>query len=205
MTDLRVCVLGDSYVLGQGDDSGLGWPGRVLRAAREQGADLTLYNLGIRGETGPQVAARTASEVSPRLQTGDRRAVIVVFGANDISRGVPLTDTLAAAEQILGWAKAQGFDAFVLSPPAMPREPLRDAKAAEITKSLSVLCAASGTPFLNLREAVLDWTLWWAEAGASDGSHPNSGGYALISDALSVWTPWRAWLTLAVADSPSHR
>jgi acyl-CoA thioesterase-1 len=195
MTDLRACVLGDSYVLGQGDDAGLGWPGRVLNAARAEGAALTLYNLGIRAETGPQVAGRL-SEVTPRIQAGDRHAVIAAFGANDISRGVPVAETVVAARQIIVWAKANGCDVFILSPPAMLRQPERDAKAAAITDGLAALCAESGTPFLNLREAVSDWSVWWDEAAAGDGSHPNGGGYSLISDAVSAWAPWRAWLGL---------
>ena len=37
MDDLRACFFGDSLTLGQGDDSGLGWPGRVFAAARADG------------------------------------------------------------------------------------------------------------------------------------------------------------------------
>jgi lysophospholipase L1-like esterase len=52
MTDLRVCFLGDSLTFGQGDESGRGWPGRVVLNARAAGVNLTGYNLGVRGDTG---------------------------------------------------------------------------------------------------------------------------------------------------------
>ncbi|HEX6859000.1 MAG TPA: GDSL-type esterase/lipase family protein [Caulobacteraceae bacterium] len=188
--DLRVCFIGDSYVLGQGDEAAVGWPGRVLAAARAEGADLTAYNLGVRAETGPQIAARLVAEVTPRLSVGDRKAVVIAFGANDISRGVPREDSLAAARRMLAWTAAQGFAAFLLPPPARPHMPEWDAKAAALTEAMAGL----GAPFLNLREAVPDWTLWWDEAAVGDGSHPNGGGYSLISDAFSRWQPWRTWL-----------
>src|SRR3954469_25408428 len=100
MADLRACFLGDSYVTGAGDDSALGWVGRVAAAARGERADLTAYNLGVRYETGPQVAARALAEMRPRLLHGDAFAAMVAFGANDISQGVPLDATLAAARTV---------------------------------------------------------------------------------------------------------
>ena len=69
--DIRVAFLGDSFTLGTGDIEGLGWPGRVLVAERGRGIDLTVYNLGIRGETGRAIAERAAPEVAPRLNRGE--------------------------------------------------------------------------------------------------------------------------------------
>ena len=43
--DIRVCFLGDSFILGTGDVDGLGWAGRVHAAERGRGIDLTSYNL----------------------------------------------------------------------------------------------------------------------------------------------------------------
>src|ERR1700760_4228544 len=85
MTDIRVCFLGDSFTLGTGDAAGLGWAGRVLAAERGRGIDLTAYNLGIRGQTGFEIADRAAREVTARIaERGDRRGVVVSFGTNDI-------------------------------------------------------------------------------------------------------------------------
>jgi acyl-CoA thioesterase-1 len=190
-TDLRVCILGDSFVLGYGDPTARGWPGRVLERACAEGADLTLYNLGVRRETGPQVAARWP-EVAPRLRLGDRGAVVVAFGSNDIDLAVSPDDTIAALRTILSQAEASGYAAFVLSPPAFPDEPEFDAKAASLTVAMARAC---GAPFLNLRDAVPDWSSWWEEARGGDGAHPNHA-YSLISDVFAAWKPWRDWLGL---------
>jgi acyl-CoA thioesterase-1 len=190
-TDVRACVLGDSFVLGYGDPTGRGWPGRVLESACAEGADLTLYNLGVRRETGPEVAARWP-EVGPRLRRGDRGAVIVAFGSNDIDLGVSPDDTVAAMQTILGHAGASGYAAFAVSPPVFSDEPEFDAKAASLTADMARACDA---PFLNLRMAVPDWSVWWSEAAAGDGAHPN-GAYDLIAQAVAAWRPWREWLGL---------
>ena len=59
--DIRVCFLGDSFTLGTGDGTGARLAGRVLAAERARGVNMTAYNLGIRGQTGAQIAERAAS------------------------------------------------------------------------------------------------------------------------------------------------
>ena len=44
MTELRICFVGDSITQGTGDDTALGWPGRLIAAARAQGHDFCGYN-----------------------------------------------------------------------------------------------------------------------------------------------------------------
>jgi lysophospholipase L1-like esterase len=196
MSDLRAVFLGDSYVAGAGDDSGLGWVGRVTAAARREGADLTAYNLGVRGQTGPQMAWRAVRELKPRLAAGDAHALVLAFGANDISRGVPLKASVAAAGRILGAAARLGAAPFLLSPPVFADDAPKDRAAAAMGLELSDLCARRNVAYLDLRQAVPDWRPWWDQARAGDGAHPNGTGYALISTALSAWPPWRAWLGL---------
>lgn len=49
MRDVRVCVLGDSFVAGVGDMSGLGWVGRLAGRAAEKSVALTGYHPGAVG------------------------------------------------------------------------------------------------------------------------------------------------------------
>ncbi|MDB5430323.1 MAG: GDSL-like Lipase/Acylhydrolase [Caulobacter sp.] len=193
--DLRACFIGDSYVAGAGDDSGLGWVGRVAASARAAGADLTPYNLGVRGQTGPQMAWRAGRELKPRMAGGDVHAAVIAFGTNDIAQGLPLAVSVAAAGRLIGVAGRLGGTAFLLSPPKLV-DPARDTAAARMADAMEALCARRGVAYLDLREAVADWDLWWRQARAGDGAHPNAAGYALIADVVSAWAPWRAWLGL---------
>ena len=192
--DLRACFLGESYAAGACDDTGLGWVGRAWAAARAEGADLTAYNLGVRGETGPQIAARAEAEIRPRLALGDSHAVFFSFGSNDFSKGVSHGDSLAAAARLLDIAETLGAAPFVISPPVFLNQ--RDRQAGALSDSLAALSAERGAPWLDLRDCGMDWPLWWEEARAGDGYHPNGAGYSALARVVATWPAWRRWLGL---------
>jgi lysophospholipase L1-like esterase len=192
--DIRVCFLGDSYVLGQGDDTGLGWVGRVQAEARGRGIELSSYNLGIRGQTGAEIAERAAAEVSVRIdQRGDRRGVVIAFGANDVRLERPIDESVRAAEGMLRWAAGQGYQALLLGPPAAV-EPYIDEGRNHLSRRLAQAAQDAAVPFLDIRAAVADWSAWHREAEAGDGAHPNAEGYRRVADAFIAWKPWRDWL-----------
>jgi lysophospholipase L1-like esterase len=193
MDDLRACFFGDSLTLGQGDDTGLGWPGRVFAAARADGHGLTLYNLGVRGQTGAQIAARAKVEADARLAFGSRKAVAFSFGTNDLLLGRPLDETLEALEALLDWAGAEDYAIFVLPPPTFVGGALVS-KAHLMADAFADACERRGAPFLDTRTAGLDWLLWWSEARAGDGVHPGAQAYGALAQVFSAWPAWQAWL-----------
>jgi acyl-CoA thioesterase-1 len=85
MTELRLCFVGDSLTLGTGDDEFLGWPGRVVQRERQAGHDLTMHNLGIRGNTTTQIEARWEAEARARLPETNPAALVFSFGCNDMA------------------------------------------------------------------------------------------------------------------------
>ena len=194
MDDLRVCLLGDSYTLGQGDDTGLGWPGRVFAAARAAGHILTFYNLGVRGDTGSQIAARAKAESDARFRNGDRKAVIISFGANDLTQSRLLEESLEAFEALLDWAKAEGHAVFVILPPVY-LESTRAVMAAAMSAAMANICEQSQVPFLDVRSVGVNWALWWTQARAGDGTHPGAEAYASLAAAFIRWPAWQVWLT----------
>ena len=192
--DIRVCFLGDSFTLGTGDVEGLGWAGRVHAAERARGVDLTAYNLGVRGQTGAEIAARAPRETDERiLDKGDRRGVAVSFGANDIRLDRPVEESAAALEHILRRAALRGYKAFVMGAPHAA-EPELDALRGRLNVHLEEAARRLNAPFLDIRERLGDWTVWHGEAAAGDGVHPGAGGYARVAEIFGAWTPWRAWL-----------
>ena len=85
MTELRVCFIGDSLVLGTGDDDFLGWPGRVMQRERQAGHDLTMCNLGIRGDTTTMIETRWRAEAEARMPAETPCALVFSFGCNDMA------------------------------------------------------------------------------------------------------------------------
>ncbi len=192
--DLRVCFLGDSFTLGTGDDDGLGWAGRVHAAERGREIDLTSYNLGVRGQTGAEIAARAEREVGERIAAkGDRQAVVIAFGTNDIRLHRPVEESAAALERIIKWAAGQGYAVFVMGAPHAA-EPELDALRALRNVNLEETARRMGAPFLDIRERLADWTAWHRGAMEGDGIHPGSEGYAAVAAVFAQWSPWRLWL-----------
>lgn len=192
MGDLRVCFLGDSYTAGVGDSESLGWVGRVCALARGRGHDLTAYNLGVRGDTGGQIASRAEREIDARLRLGDRKAVVLAFGANDLRHERPTTESIAALDAVLMLAAMRGLTAFVVSPPVYEGD--ADPRAAVLGEAMMRHCAGLDTAFFDLRAAQIDWPRWWREAHEGDGAHPGAASYTAWARAFDDWAPWRGWL-----------
>src|SRR5215472_17715351 len=117
---MRICFIGDSLVNGTGDPTLLGWVGRVCAAGRRRGHDITCYNLGIRGDTTTDIAARWEDESARRLPDGVDGRLIFSFGANDCvtENGTPRVDperALANARSVLEEAR-QRHPTLMLGP-----------------------------------------------------------------------------------------
>lgn len=194
---MRICFIGDSFVNGTGDPTGLGWVGRAAAAARRRGHDVTTYNLGIRRDTSADVATRWQEEVSRRLPADIDGRLVFSFGANDciVENGAPRVAaerSLENARSILGAAKAR-HPILMLGPPPLP---LGDAepRVAALSQEFQALAAALDLPYLDLHTPLAAIGLWRIELAAGDGAHPGAAGYALIADLVEGWAPWREWL-----------
>lgn len=189
--------VGDSLVAGVGDPAGMGWVGRVVAASFGLGLPLTAYNLGVRGETSEQVAARWRTEALPRLTPGSNAGIVLSFGANDttIEDGrlrVEPERSCAALAHILGEATGLGLPVLVVGP-----APVDDAEQNERIRNLSVafahVCSEAGVAFVSVAEGLLASQVWLGEVAASDGAHPVADGYQALSDCV-IAGGWADWL-----------
>jgi lysophospholipase L1-like esterase len=166
----------------------------VHAAERGRGIDLTSYNLGVRGQTGAEIAARAAREVGERITgKGDRQAVVIAFGTNDIRLDRPVEETGAALERILAWALGEGYAVFVMGCPHAA-EPELDLLRAHRNVCLEEAARRLEVPYLDIRERAPDWTAWHRGAMEGDGIHPSAEGYASVAAVFATWGPWRRWL-----------
>ena len=202
MTDQRVLFFGDSHVAGVGDPSGLGWVSRVVAASFAAGTPLTAYNLGVRGDTSVQVAARWRQETRARLLPGAETRIVMSFGANDttIEDGVQRVEaerSCGALGDMLERASAIGLPALVVGP-----APVDDAEQNRRIQSLSVafgeICASHGVPFLGVIEPLLGSDVWSEQVASGDGAHPGAAGYEELAQ-LVLAGGWLDWLRSASA------
>lgn len=194
----RLFFIGDSFVNGTGDPTGLGWVGRVYVQAMARGHDLTVYNLGIRGDTSALIRQRWHSEVQCRLSEIAAARFVFSFGANDVDfcdgqRRVALTESLNHAQAILSQAQQWGPVLMVGSPP-IADDPAANLRLAELYRDLEPLCQALGIPVLATLEPLLASPIWMEEAIAQDGAHPRSAGYTQLAEKVLAWPAWQAWL-----------
>jgi len=191
---------GDSHTVGVGDEEGLGWTGRVVAAAMEEGIPTTSYNLGVGGETSGDVAGRWRAEARPRLpdppDEGDAR-VVLAFGVNDVSLSDPNRrcseeQSLLALEEVLLGAQGLGLRRFVVGPAPIGDEALND-RIAELSYAFRMRCARHRVPFVPLVDELRANETWRRSIAAGDGCHPGAAGYAEIAR-LVLAAGWLDWL-----------
>ena len=81
--DIRICFIGDSFVNGTGDETALGWAGRLCADAAIKFSTITYYNLGIRRDTSSNILRRFENEISSRLAKDFDSRIVISFGVND--------------------------------------------------------------------------------------------------------------------------
>jgi len=210
MTELRVCFIGDSLVLGTGDEEFLGWPGRIMQHERKAGHDLSLYNTGIRGDTTTMIEARWRAEAEARLPAENPCALVFSFGCNDMAmdsgtlRNTP-EDAVASATRIISAAKDWLPTLWIGPPPVndddMPfssapgRERfLSSSRNAQLSDMFEKVADDLGVPYLDLCTPLTEVRDWASNYKAGDGVHPKGSGYAAMADQIIAWDAWRAWL-----------
>lgn len=195
-----VMFCGDSHTVGTGDPDALGWTGRVAGAAIAAGIPLTSYNLGVRGETSVEVAARWRAETEPRLpDDGSEARAVFAFGVNDVaSRDGSLRcsreESLEALESVLDDAAELEMRPLVIGPAAIDDEDANN-RIVALSAAFGGLCEQRGVLFVPLAEGLLQSHLWRQEVAAGDGAHPGAYGYMEIAR-LVLAAGWLDWLRI---------
>ena len=196
--DRRILFFGDSFVAGAGDPTGLGWVGRVAAASHDAGLPITAYNLGVRGNTSADVAARLETEAAAR--TGNEAAdygVVLSFGANDMLVAdnrlrVAPGRSIGTLNRLIDLTQASGHGVMVVGPPPVG-EPEEDERIRELSSQFAHVATHRGLPYADVARVLSSHEGWRSEAAANDGSHPGAGGYAALAE-IVLAAGWREWL-----------
>ena len=197
--DVRVILVGDSFVAGVGDPEGLGWVGRVVAAAFAAGVPLTAYNLGVRRNTTADVQARWHTEVAARLTDDADCRLVVSVGSNDANHehGRPRVEPADSVENLsrtLAGARRLELPVLLVGP-----APANDGAQQERVSTLSTefrdLAERHGVPYVDIAGPLTESELWKRELAAGDGAHPGSDGYALLAGLIRP--TWLKWLSAA--------
>lgn len=194
--DIRICFFGDSFVVGTGDPTYLGWTGRVCAAMTSPHYQLSYYNLGIRGNTSAQIEVRWLAEATKRFPEYSDNRVVFSFGTNDnrVEDGVRFVeqmDSVACARRILTQAKGL-FSVLLVGPPPVEDEQM-NRRNELLSEALAELCTEIDVPYLETYKPLRENALWMQEVAAVDGSHPAAAGYLALAQLVTDWPAWQRW------------
>jgi lysophospholipase L1-like esterase len=190
---MRLCVFGDSFVNGTGDPDRLGWLGRAAGGARE----ITLYDLGVRGDSSADIRKRWRAEAEARLAGRDDGRLVFAFGVNDCcpddtgARRVAPDAALDNATAILRESSAR-WPTLMIGPPPIADETV-SARVAELDPALAAAAARLDVPYCSVFAALRDNDTWMRDVAAWDGAHPGEAGYAALARLIMAWPAWRGW------------
>ncbi len=176
---VTVAALGDSLTQGYGLLPDEGFVPRLEAWLRAAGADVTIINAGVSGDTTAGGLARVAWTLSPEVD-----AVIVALGGNDLLRGIDPAESESNLRGILDAARTAGVAALLVGMEA-PSNYGPEYKTA-FDGMYGRLAEEFGVPLYPtfFRGLLTDGSMEAARASfmQSDGIHPNPDGVARIVD-----------------------
>jgi acyl-CoA thioesterase I len=197
--DVRVCVFGDSFVAGVGDPKALGWVGRVAaRTPPSTGVALTMYPLGVRGQTTEDIVVRMPLESSSRFARGDEHGVVLAVGVADAFAEVSAVRSAATLEFGLQSAQAHRL---VVGPPPVGPDGMRG-RIAELDDAYSSVCRRLEVPYISTYRALIGRKPWLQQEFA-DGVHPGQAGYGMLANAVLAGG-WYEWLGVQAPAPQPH-
>ena len=211
MTEMRICFVGDSITVGQGDTQCMGWPGRLCLLATKNGHDITGYNLGIRGDTSTDIARRWRMETDRRLPKGANCGIVFMFGINDMAiqdddgERVSISTSLGNATAILSKAAKRhrclwigptpvGKSVTLKAPHLAATYEFARQRNASLNAAYRDLALKIQVPFLDLHSLLSTSREWRDVLDSGDGVHPTPEGHAYLAKVVAHWQAWRDWL-----------
>lgn len=190
--DVRICFIGDSLINGTGDESALGWAGRLCAAANSYGHCVTYYNLGVRRDTTRDILRRWRNECEIRLPPACDGRIVLSCGINDTvvedgSVRIHPEESRANVREILrGTGKHR---MLMVGPP-----PVDDANQNERILALSRAFAREAElldiPYIDLFTPLASDDAYRQEVSNNDGAHPKTGGYDTIARIVGSSPNW---------------
>jgi len=193
---MKLCVFGDSFVLGTGDAKAQGWVGRITETAIAAGRDLTTYNLGIRRNTSTDIRRRWHDEAVARIDAPDCGRLIFAFGVNDCvlengTRRVTEADSFENCRAVLDAAR-DWLPTLMIGPPPTGEDDL-DTRIQSLSRIQATICEEFAIPFFSPWGALINCPDWFSEAKAGDGIHPGEKGYTAFAKAIMDWDAYQSW------------
>lgn len=178
---VTLLALGDSLTQGYGLAPEDGLVPQLQAWLTAQGAEVTVINAGVSGDTTAGGRARLDWSLTPEVD-----AVMIALGGNDLLRGLPPAEARANLEAMLATVQARGLPALLAGLPAPGNYgPAYQAEFDAIWPDLATQYGAVLVP--NLLAPIAELPLEdriGANLMQDDNIHPAPAGVALVVAAL---------------------
>jgi acyl-CoA thioesterase-1 len=177
---VTIAALGDSLTQGYGLPPDDGFVPQLERWLKAQGADVTIINAGVSGDTTAGGLSRIDWTLTPEVG-----ALIVNLGGNDLLRGIDPAASRANLDAILTKAEERGIPVLLVSLRAPRNYGVEykadfDAMYPELARKHGALLAENFfIPLIDQRTERLDPALM-----QTDGIHPSAEGVARVVENL---------------------
>lgn len=191
--DIRMCFVGDSFVAGVGDETMLGWAGRLCADIDQTCLNITYYNLGVRRDSTREVLARWSSECALRLPQDCDARVIFSMGVGDVmlldqSRRLALTESRDNMRKLLESAQSL-YRVLLIGPPPVASAD-HNQRIGELSAVFREEAMEMGVPYIPLFPALIEDQEYIRSATRFDKLHPRAEGYAKIAKIISNSRAW---------------
>lgn len=178
---ITIAALGDSLTQGYGLIPEEGFVPQLEAWLKDHGADVTLINAGVSGDTTAGGLSRIDWTLTP-----DVDAVIVALGGNDVLRGLPPEQAKANIDGILDKIDARGLPTLLAGIDAPSNfgadyEADFEALYPELAMKHDALVFPN---FLEGLTSIDDRAMVLREHMQRDGIHPDASGVLLVVEAI---------------------
>ena len=177
-----IVVLGDSLSAGYGIAQSEAWPSLLQQRLRQQGANYSVVNHSISGET----TAGGRSRLAAALQKDKPQILIIALGANDGLRGLPLTQMQDNLRAMIRAGRQSGARVLLVG---MRLPPNYGPYAEDFFQRFARLADSEKTAYLPFLLEPLNTR---PELFQNDRLHPNAAAQPLLLD--HIWPALRPLL-----------
>ncbi len=192
---MRVCFVGDSFVAGPGDSTGLGRVGRISNESHRRGLPLTTYNRGVRRDTSLLICERLAREVAPRLAHAEIPRIVASYGVNDtaLENGTTRVSRADSVTELRSIGIVSGRTELMFIGPHAVDDDHQNERISDLSDALQEETKSLGIPYLECFESTVADSVWRRQVREGDGFHSDATGYGHL--AAIVESPLLEWLS----------
>ncbi|MEQ1773467.1 MAG: GDSL-type esterase/lipase family protein [Burkholderiales bacterium] len=190
--DIRICFVGDSFVNGTGDETALGWVGRLCAAACQSGTPMTYYNLGVRRDTSRDLRERWHTECARRLPSGCDGRVVFSCGVNDtmIENGQPRVGFEESLDNLRALLKGASRHKVLLVGPPPVADAQHNTRIQRLAEAYAREAANLNVSCIDVLGALAADADYQRAIMCGDGAHPNGVGYARMAALIGAHPAW---------------